>query len=172
MYENGNENDYAITEVKPEQALRVPRLTNHQSITAVCRETSPTFAKRSYPFTASGTRFTYTSTRTIMPSRAQNPSRRSGFPGSPINHGGLRRNQPYLLSRRAQTGMSVLQSAAHEKTAHCPLPTGTASRAARLAGLSGLNLLICNILRRFSKHPARKVFSVFRAGVPVRRLFL
>jgi hypothetical protein len=51
-YEYGNENDYAIMEVKLEQALRVPRLTNHQSITAVCGETSPTFAERSYPSTA------------------------------------------------------------------------------------------------------------------------
>jgi hypothetical protein len=42
---------------------------------------------------------TSTGTRTIVPSRRQNPT------------------------RRAQTGMSVLQSAVHEKTVHCPLHT-------------------------------------------------
>ena len=55
MYEyvNVNEYDYAITQAKPEQALRAPRLTDHVSTTAVCGETSPTFSagghRQEYP---------------------------------------------------------------------------------------------------------------------------
>ena len=81
---NENENDYAITQAKPEQALRDPRLTTHGG------------------------------------SRGRSPSKRR-FTEKPALP---------LPSRWAQTGMSVLQFAAHEKTTHCPLIT------ARLAGRS------------------------------------
>jgi hypothetical protein len=55
VYEYGyeNENDCVITQAKPEQALRAPRLTDHVSTTAVCGETSPTFSagghRQEYP---------------------------------------------------------------------------------------------------------------------------
>jgi hypothetical protein len=100
-YGNVNGNDYAITKVKPEQALRDPR--HHASL-----------------IINGG-------------SRGRSPSKRrfTACHGVGFKAG---RNQPYLLSRRAKTGMSVLQSAAREKTTHCSLIT--LFPTARLGGLS------------------------------------
>jgi hypothetical protein len=60
-----------------------------------------------------------------MPLLKQNPSWRSGLPGLATTNcnGAPGGHRPTLLSMRPQTGMSVLQSAAHEKTTHCPLHT-------------------------------------------------
>jgi hypothetical protein len=50
------------------------------------------------------------------------------------NYGGLRRNAPYLPLNRAQTGMSMLQSAAHEDIRPPALSRQNSSRRSGIPG--------------------------------------